>query len=186
MIILVTGGARSGKSRFAEQYAARLGARGLYVATSEVLDAEMRARVDRHRKRREDSGFPWDTAEEPLDVCGVLQDSAHPVILVDCLTLWLSNWLLHYETNEDPETQVLRKIEELARTLSAHEGTVILVSNEVGDGIVPEYPLGRRYRDLAGMMNQQVAAVSGQVFLVTAGIPVELKSLAFRFPDGPG
>lgn len=186
MIVLVTGGARSGKSRFAEQYAARLGTRGLYVATSEVFDDEMRARVDKHRERRERSGFPWETIEEPLDLTGVLNASRHPVILVDCLTLWLSNWLLRCENEEDSDRRVLSKIEELARTLSTLESTVILVSNEVGDGVVPEYPLGRRYRDLAGLMNQQVAAVCGQVFLVTAGIPIELKSRAFQIPDETG
>ncbi|WP_276355607.1 bifunctional adenosylcobinamide kinase/adenosylcobinamide-phosphate guanylyltransferase [Cohnella caldifontis] len=183
MIALITGGARSGKSRFAERYAAALGASGLYLATSEVFDAEMRKRVDRHRERRENSGFAWETVEEPFDLSGVLAAAGHPVILVDCLTLWLSNWLLRYENEEDPETLIWSRIEELTATLCGHAGTVLLVSNEVGDGVVPETKLGRQYRDLSGWMNQRVAEVSDQVFRVTAGIPVELKSLAFRLPE---
>ncbi|MBW5448017.1 bifunctional adenosylcobinamide kinase/adenosylcobinamide-phosphate guanylyltransferase [Cohnella sp. CFH 77786] len=186
MIVLVTGGARSGKSRFAERYAAHLGRSGLYVATSQVHDEEMRARVDRHRERRERSEFAWETVEEPYDLCGVLKASSHPVVLVDCLTLWLSNWLLYDERGEDPESRIWSKIEELEQTLSGHGSTVIMVTNEVGDGIVPEYPLGRQFRDLAGWMNQRVAEVSEQVFRVTAGIPIELKSRAYRLPDGNG
>jgi adenosylcobinamide kinase/adenosylcobinamide-phosphate guanylyltransferase len=186
MIVLITGGARSGKSRFAEQYAAHLGTGGLYVATAEALDDEMRERISAHKKQRQLSGFAWETVEAPLDLSAVLQSSRHPVILVDCLTLWLSNWLLRCGYEENPEALVQSRIEELVRTLVSHTGHILLVSNEVGSGVVPEYPLGRLYRDLAGMMNQQIAAVSDQVFLVTAGIPVELKSLAFRFPDKPG
>lgn len=187
MVILVTGGARSGKSSFAEQYAAHLGPSGVYIATADTLDEEMRTRVARHRDRRELSGFVWETIEEPYDLCGVLSKLNSSIILVDCLTLWLSNWLLHYENEEDPESHVMGEIDRLTTVLSATRSDIILVTNEIGDSVVPEYPLGRMFRDLAGMMNQRVASVSQQVFLVTAGLPIELKSKQFRFTrDGNG
>lgn len=187
MVILVTGGARSGKSSFAEQYAAHLGSRGAYIATAQTLDEEMRTRAVRHRDRRALSGFVWETIEEPYDLCGVLSKQSkrskrsRSIILVDCLTLWLSNWLLHYEHEADPESHVMGEIDRLTTTLSSVTSDIILVTNEVGDSVVPEYPLGRIFRDLAGTMNQRVASVSQQVFLVTAGIPIELKSKQFRF-----
>lgn len=302
MIILVTGGARSGKSSFAERYGAYLAAgkgsgigrnergsgqsdghgghdgygkaavrrrdngtglervrRAFYLATSQVLDEEMRQRVELHRQRREQSDIVWETIEEPYelgsvllrlagrtapvkaqedvsesaqrdenmtehvavsalhsaimtesalgspakDAVGSLKDgedvpggridgifdsgSDGPVIVVDCLTLWLTNWLLRCEQDRDPLASVTSRIDELAtRVLPSLRGDVILVTNEVGDGIVPENLLGRQFRDLAGMMNQRIAAVCDQVFLVTAGIPVELKRLAFSIPDGKG
>lgn len=180
MAVLITGGARSGKSKFAERYAATLNSAGVYIATSQVLDDEMRERVERHRARRTESGFSWETVEESYDLCGVLRTpGTSPLILIDCLTLWLTNWLLRYE-HEDPETNVMKKIEELAQLWSVLPDHVIAVTNEVGDGLVPEYPLGRKFRDLAGIMNQRMAGVSNKVFLVTAGIPIELKSHAFH------
>lgn len=187
MAVLVTGGARSGKSRFAERYAERLGTRGLYVATMQESDEELRARIAAHRLRRERSGFPWRTVEEPLDLAGVLRQAdsaASPpgeVILIDCLTLWLSNWLLKLEHAPDAEDRLNRLIDELAGAIGAARRPLIAVTNEVGDGVVPAYPLGRRFRDLAGWMNQRVAARCDEVFLVTAGIPVELKRLASAF-----
>ncbi len=193
MVILVTGGARSGKSSFAEQYAAHLGSSGIYIATAQALDEEMCVRADRHRERRELSGFNWETIEESYDLCGVLSkksdqsdqsmqsQQALPVILVDCLTLWLSNWLLHYEHGDDPEGCVRGEVDRLIAALSAAQCHIILVTNEVGDSVVPEYPLGRMFRDLAGTMNQRIASISQQVFLVTAGIPIELKSKQFHF-----
>jgi adenosylcobinamide kinase/adenosylcobinamide-phosphate guanylyltransferase len=183
MVVLVTGGARSGKSSFAEQYAAHLGSSGVYIATAQTLDEEMRTRASRHRDRRALSGFVWETIEEPYDLCGVLSKRSNPIILVDCLTLWLSNWLLHYEHEVDPESHVMGEIDRLTTVLSAMTSDIILVTNEVGDSVVPEYLLGRMFRDLAGTMNQRVASVSQQVFLVIAGLPIELKSKQFRFPD---
>jgi len=184
MVVLVTGGARSGKSSFAEKYAALSAERGVYVATSQIGEGEMERRVALHRGRRERSGFPWETVEEPYELCRVLREQEEaPVVLVDCLTLWLSNWLLREEAAADAEARVIRRIDELAVLLGGYAGHAVLVTNEVGDGIVPETRLGRVYRDLAGVMNQRVAAVSDRVFLVTAGIPVELKSLAFRWPE---
>lgn len=189
MIVLVTGGARSGKSTFAEKYAAKLGAAGTYIATAQALDEEMEQRVEGHRRRREQDSLVWKTLEEPYHLSTQLaalqkQDEAGAegdILLVDCLTLWLSNWLLHYE-QDDPYRQVSAKLDELVQVLSEYKGsrTIILVTNEVGGGIVPDYPLGRQFRDLSGMMNQRVAAVSDQVFLITAGIAVELKELQYR------
>lgn len=188
MVVLITGGARSGKSSFAEKYAAHLGASGVYVATSPVFDEELKARVCHHQLRREQAAFDWETIEEPYALAEVLQGLAKrietaeqdTVVLVDCLILWLSNWLLRYE-QDDPLEQVMEKVTELMEAVRAYPGKLLLVTNEVGDGVVPEYELGRIFRDLAGWMNQRVAAECDQVFLVTAGIPVELTSRAFRF-----
>lgn len=181
-LILVTGGARSGKSSFAEKLAAHLGDSGTYVATCETLDEEMERRVGLHRERREEGRFPWQTIEEPFELAAVLEKAATvgAVVLVDCLTLWLSNWLLRYEAMPDAEARVNQEIDKLVDALQHLDGTVIMVTNEVGDGLVPEYPLGRLYRDLAGRMNQRITAICGQVFLVTVGIPVELKALEYK------
>lgn len=187
MIVLVTGGAKSGKSSFAEQYAMHLSESAVYIATAQIYEEEMRARYVRHRERRERSGFAWETIEEPYELAATLRAAPdHRTVLVDCLTLWASNWLLMFEREADWENLVRLKIEELASALSARQGTTILVTNEVGSGIVPEYPLGRYFRDAAGGMNQRLASLSDQVFLVTAGIPVELTSRAFRFGGDSG
>jgi adenosylcobinamide kinase/adenosylcobinamide-phosphate guanylyltransferase len=210
MGILITGGARSGKSRFAESLAASVGSTGIYIATAEALDDEMRERIGRHRLRRETGAFNWRTIEAPFELTGALAgclaalgpasgDRADPrsrerstgtgpgpVLVIDCLTVWLSNWLLRLEREPDADAIVQAKVDELAAAfveLSAAGIPVIAVTNEVGDGIVPAYPLGRRFRDLAGWMNQRLAAICGEVFLVTAGIPVALKQLAYRLPE---
>ena len=184
MVVLVTGGARSGKSTFAEQYAARRAgqARVTYIATAQALDEGMRRRIDRHRRQRD---ARWETVEEPLDLVGTLERRRDdPVLLIDCLTLWLTNVLLAREEDEAAaERRVLAEVDRLAAALRDFPGCAIAVTNEVGDGIVPEYPLGRLYRDLAGLMNQRIAATAREVFLVTAGIPVELRRIAYRWPD---
>lgn len=200
MKILVTGGARSGKSSFAERYVAALGKgnQGIYVATAQAYDDEMRERLELHRAQRLRSGFVWDTVEEPYRLADTLDKlsgrGGHQVVLVDCLTLWLSNWLLRLEQEREgqrqPDSQVQvgviqettlgEPIKQLITSIARFEGTLLLVTNEVGDGIVPEYALGRTFRDWAGMLNQRVATECDEVFLVTAGIPVELKKLAFR------
>lgn len=187
MAVLVTGGARSGKSSFAEKLAMHGSERGVYIATSHIYDEEMRERVRLHQQMRLSSGYPWDTREEPYGLCELLkqldESGEEAVVLVDCLTLWLSNWLLQYEGEQDASTLVMKQVDRLVSAVSDYRGQLILVTNEVGDGIVPEYPLGRSFRDLAGRMNQRLAEVCEQVFLVTVGIPVELKSLAYRL-DG--
>ncbi|MCM3268225.1 bifunctional adenosylcobinamide kinase/adenosylcobinamide-phosphate guanylyltransferase [Paenibacillus elgii] len=180
MKVLVTGGARSGKSGFAEKYAAVLGHEGLYVATAQAYDDEMRRRIDLHRQSRSERGFRWTTAEEPFALAELLERSTAPVVLVDCLTLWLSNWLLRLEQEPDAEAQLEAKIDSLAAIFAAAKQPTVLVTNEVGAGLVPEYKLGRIFRDLSGRMNQRLAREADQVFLVASGIPLELKSMAFK------
>ncbi|WP_339254296.1 bifunctional adenosylcobinamide kinase/adenosylcobinamide-phosphate guanylyltransferase [Paenibacillus sp. FSL P2-0136] len=182
MSILVTGGARSGKSGFAERLTRKLAdsRQAVYVATGQAFDAEMEARIALHRQQRQADadGFQWETLEEPLKLAALLEQlsGSGQTVLVDCLTLWLSNQLLAVEQRSDRQKFVEDEIAGLEQAVSGFEGTLILVTNEVGGGIVPEYPLGRLYRDLAGRMNARLAARCGQVFLVTAGIPVELRS----------
>lgn len=187
MSVLITGGARSGKSSFAEKWCMRQGHETVYIATGQAFDGEMRRRIDKHRDRRERTGYSWRTLEEPLLLAGLLRDLSRaggPVALVDCLTLWLSNQLLQAEQQHglsaDCEQAVEREIEELSEAVRNYPGPLALVTNEVGSGIVPEYPLGRLYRDLAGIMNRRLAENCSEVFLVTAGIPIELKRLEYK------
>lgn len=181
MSILITGGARSGKSGFAERLMLSLARHATYVATGQAFDEEMQERIELHKRQRLESGYVWETVEEPYDLPALLERlSGGGAVLVDCLTLWLSNVLLAVEGLEDRQTLVEQEITKLEKSVSAFEGTLILVTNEVGDGIVPEYALGRLYRDLAGRMNALIARQSKQVFLVTAGIPIELKSREYR------
>lgn len=188
MIALVTGGARSGKSTFAERYAAHLGERGIYIATSPVFDEELEQRVKQHQVRRESSPFHWETVEEPFQLAEKLTElggrpdvqDGRTVLLVDCLILWLSNWLVRGEGHPSVE-HLLEQITTLQEVIRTFPGSLLLVTNEVGYGIVPDYPLGRVFRDVAGIMNQRIAQECEQVFLVTAGIPVEMKKQAFQF-----
>ncbi len=167
--ILVTGGARSGKSRFAENLAGQK-QRVAYLATAEVLDGEMKERIQRHRQGRNPS---WHTIEEPLEVLGSLKSSemGHDVILIDCITLWISNLLA---ANLDDE-QITRRVSALAEYLSKPSASVICVTNEVGSGVVPSYPLGRRFRDMAGQTNQCLAQACSHVVWLLSGIPVQVK-----------
>lgn len=192
-LILITGGASSGKSAFAEKYAAYLGRKGIYIATSQIIDDEMERRIELHRAKRRESPIGWTTYEEPYDLVDRLnqlsaQLEPETVVLVDCMTVWLSNWLLSYERTEteyeqqyEAQQKILDKIKQIVDAADAFKGKIILVTNEVGDSIVPQQRLGRRFRDLVGLMNQFLAERSEQVILVTAGIPVELKSRAFKF-----
>jgi adenosylcobinamide kinase/adenosylcobinamide-phosphate guanylyltransferase len=168
-VLLVTGAARSGKSTYAESRATMLGSRRLYVATAEPNDDEMARRISVHKKRR---GPDWVTLEEPLKLAETLSAPREQIdcALVDCLTLWLSNLLLH-GTVTDAEEKVHGLIAVLPR-LSFH---VVLVTNEVGWGIVPENELGRRFRDLLGWANQQFAAAAHEVVLTVAGLPLVIK-----------
>jgi adenosylcobinamide kinase/adenosylcobinamide-phosphate guanylyltransferase len=169
--VLVLGGARSGKTGFAERLAMRLGDRPLYLATATVLDAEMRERVATHRRQR--SGR-FATLEEPLEVTGALikASKSHDVILVDCLTLWITNLLAS-------GADVAGLVEELAVALvQISRSRVILVSNEVGLGIVPDNPLARTFRDLAGAAHQRLGEICADVYFVAAGLPLTLKGSA--------
>lgn len=165
-VVLITGGARSGKSRRAELRTLSYSGQAIYIATSEALDTEMEARIAVHRERR---GLEWELREEPLDLVRVLveTDDRGPR-LVDCLTLWLSN-LMHAERDWKAECSAL------VQTLRTQKSPVILVTNEVGLGIVPDNALARAFRDAAGFINQSVADVADDVELVVAGIAMKLK-----------
>ena len=167
---LILGAAKSGKSSYAEKLCGALAPPHLYIATAQVLDAEMEQRIRRHRLRRDAS---WQTIEAPLDLVGTLeaQQGRGIPLLVDCLTLWLSNLLLAETSADTPEDQVHR----LCNFLPTADYPLFLVSNEVGAGIVPENALARRFRDLAGLANQQAAAACAAVTLVVAGIPMRIK-----------
>ena len=165
-IILITGGARSGKSVRAEARAKGFAGKPVYIATAEALDAEMRDRIAGHRARR---GSEWIEHETPLDLVPALKATdGGGARLVDCLTLWLSN-LMHAERDWSKETA------RLAETLSAQKSPVVLVTNEVGLGIVPDNALARRYRDAAGIMNQAIAQAADEVEFIVAGLPVRVK-----------
>jgi adenosylcobinamide kinase / adenosylcobinamide-phosphate guanylyltransferase len=168
-IILITGGARSGKSRYAEARAATLGTRRLYVATAEAKDEEMARRIAAHKSQRSNA---WHTVEEPLKLTEALLSRNDQVdcALVDCLTLWLSNLLL-----AGAVSAVEQKVGEFVEILPHLNFHVILVTNEVGWGIVPENPLAREFRDLAGWANQQFAAAAHEVVLTVAGVPLIVK-----------
>jgi adenosylcobinamide kinase/adenosylcobinamide-phosphate guanylyltransferase len=169
---LVLGGARSGKSAFAERLVVDGGLERVYVATGQAGDEEMRARIAHHRERR---GNNWHVVEEPLALADVLVREATPgrAILVDCLTLWLSN-LMHANRDLDGE------MERLAAALRGAAAKVVLVSNEVGLGLVPETPLGRAFRDAQGRLNQAIAAIAGNVVFIAAGLPLWLKRQSER------
>lgn len=168
---LVLGGARSGKSAHAEKIARASGLNRIYVATGEARDEEMRQRIARHREDREQDG--WTTIEEPIGLPTVLMREASPsrVLLVDCLTLWLSNLLLAGRDVASARAALLTAI-------SNARGPVVFVSNEVGMGIVPETPLGRAFRDAQGQLNQAVAGAVPEVIFVAAGLPLVLKTQA--------
>lgn len=164
-IVLLLGGARSGKSRIAQTRAEALPGELVYLATGEALDAEMAERIARHRA---DRGARWRTVEAPIDLPAAIRREDGRVLLVDCLTLWLSN-LMMGEHDIDAATN------QLLAALDTASGTVLLVSNEVGMGIVPENALARRFRDEAGRLNQRVAAAASEVALVAAGLTLRMK-----------
>jgi adenosylcobinamide kinase/adenosylcobinamide-phosphate guanylyltransferase len=165
---LILGGARSGKSRHAEHLAAASGRDVIYLATAEAADAEMTARIAHHRAQRPAG---WALVEEPLALARVLrqQAAADRCLLVDCLTLWLSN-LLAVEPS-----RMQQELDALYETLPGLSGDVLLVSNEVGWGIVPDNALARRFRDEAGRLHQRLAGLCDHVTLVVAGLPLALK-----------
>lgn len=179
-IVLITGGSRSGKSVFAEQYAATYSEKVAYIATAQIYDQEMQARVALHRNRRPTS---WQTFEAPYHAEQVILEAAKKadVILFDCLTLYTSNLLLSDSTPANREERyqyIIGEIEKLLSSSRESQATILFVTNEVGMGIVPENALAREYRDIAGMVNQKMAACADEVFLVTCGLSVEIKKIA--------
>ena len=189
-IILLLGGARSGKSSYAEKLAQELGERVLYVATAQAKDPEMETRIQIHQQSRPAA---WRTLETPTGVgpavSAALAEQPMDVILLDCLTLLVTNLILG-NLGEDPYDEALDHIDEnaaqervnheLEQLIAAADSSNIpwiIVSNELGLGLVPDYPLGRLYRDLLGWANQRLAAHAGRVFLMIAGLPIDLKAL---------
>ena len=172
--LLILGGARSGKSRLAQDIAARRWPHPVYLATAEILDDEMAARVRLHRRMR---ARRWRCVEEPLEIAKIIRHGVPGTdgILVDCLTIWLSNVLL-----KEGRGAFRRRRDELVKALRQARQDVILVANEVGMGVVPEHALGRTFRDLAGWLNQAVAAEADTVVFVAAGLPLMLKG---RLPE---
>ncbi len=186
-LVLILGGARSGKSTFAERLASSSGRSVAFIATATASDEDMRQRIARHRASRPQD---WHTLEEPLDLIATVKHASNlaDVMLLDCITLWLANWLgqrgdinlEHDASLSDTYTNgVLKDIEELLAAIDAlaSNKTLIVVSNEVGLGIVPAYPLGRVYRDMLGRVNQRLAGAADRVYLMVAGLGIDIKRL---------
>ena len=172
-LVLFTGGARSGKSWRAEQYASQQAKHVVYIATAQAGDAEMQHRIGLHQAQRPSH---WQTLEAPLAVSQTLAQLPNgSVVLLDCLTLLVSNLLLANEILPEPIVQA--EIQAILAAQQARALHLIIVTNEVGMGIVPAYALGRVYRDLIGRANQQIAAAANAVYLVVAGIPIEIRQL---------
>lgn len=179
---LILGGVRSGKSAFAEKLVRKLGQPTLYLATGVATDGEMEERIRRHREGRPSS---WLTVEEPLDLAGRLTvalsgPEAPGTVLIDCLDVWLGNLLLEHQ---DQATEALRSlalsdVDRLLKVCRCSPAAFFLVSSEVGLSLVPPHPLGRCFQDVLGLVNQKVAAAATKVYLVVAGIPVELKGIS--------
>ncbi|GMA60140.1 bifunctional adenosylcobinamide kinase/adenosylcobinamide-phosphate guanylyltransferase [Alicyclobacillus fastidiosus] len=172
-VFFVTGGARSGKSRFAQHLATKLGEgkNVIFVATAPAVDDEMVERIERHRRERP---VEWVTVEERLDVVKVLEERRHDVYLIDCLSLLLNNWMYDLKLTEDVFKDLTHR---LITCLSSTELDVVLVSNELGLGLVPADKLSRQYRDWLGWLNQAVAKVADSVYLVVSGVAIDLKQL---------
>ena len=167
-IVFILGGARSGKSTFALEEASRIKGRKAFIATAQAFDDEMRRRIEKHREER---GKEWATLEEPLHVPELIRKitGSYDVIVIDCLTLWLSN-IMHAEHGINEQIEDL-----IGALLQEHPSHVFIVSNEVGMGLVPETPLGREYRDNLGAVNRKVADIATDVYFLAAGIPLKIK-----------
>jgi adenosylcobinamide kinase/adenosylcobinamide-phosphate guanylyltransferase len=169
-LILVTGGVRSGKSGYAQHLARSFKRKVIYIATAEALDSDMTERIRQHRKSRDKD---WLTIEEPLDVLGAVRklSADRRVMLLDCLTLFISNLILKGLSDK----AVYSEVRSILKVLKRKSGAAIIVTNEVGSGIVPDSELGRRFRDLQGRVNQIVSGASDSVYLMVSGIPLKIK-----------
>lgn len=174
-VVLITGGSRSGKSRMAQQQVEAYAGERVYLATCPRVDKEMESRIMRHQRER--AGRGWLTVEEPVDLAEAVAAVSGTALLVDCLTLWVNNLLFTAgeSTTEFTEDAVAARCRELVESCRRREGLVVVVTNEVGLGVVPDNPLGRRYRDLVGRANQVVAAAADQVILMVSGLPLTIK-----------
>ncbi len=167
-IVFITGGARSGKSSFALKEAEKIKGKKAYIATAEVLDEEMSKRIEKHKL---DRGKEWTAFEEPVKIAELISkiEGEYDVIILDCLTLWLSN-VIHTDLELESETKKI-----INALYGLKHSTIYIVSNEVGMGIVPENKLARQFRDLAGMLNQKIAGVADEVYILVSGIPLQVK-----------
>jgi adenosylcobinamide kinase/adenosylcobinamide-phosphate guanylyltransferase len=181
--ILITGGARSGKSSYAEKVAAGISEKVLYIATAVAFDLEMADRIEIHKKSRPQA---WDTFEGYKNIDAVIADAkCYDVILLDCVTVMLTNLLWEYpgmdfETPssgvlDEAEEYVRHEFEKLLKAAEGYQGSLIMVTNELGCGLVPEAPIARSFRDIAGRVNQQIAAHCHEVYLTVCGIPIQIK-----------
>lgn len=173
-LIFILGGARSGKSAYALELAESIAGERLYIATAEALDKEMAERIKKHKKER---GNNWTTIEEPIHVADVIRDNKkHDVILLDCITIWLSNLMSRKSGVRSQKSEVIYKnINHLASACRNSKANIIVVSNEVGLGIVPDNPLARQFRDIAGYANQKIAAAADEVYFVVSGMAMKMK-----------
>lgn len=177
-IVLVTGGAKSGKSSFVLDKVSGVDGKKAFIATAEALDDEMKERIGRHKAERSDK---WETYEVPLKISDALLDatSRQNVVVLDCLTIWLSNLLIGKVDTEENVQRLVNTLVEIKESPVCSTGSgcsvLYIVSNEVGMGIVPENALAREFRDLAGNLNQRIAAISDETYLVVAGIPLKIK-----------
>ena len=171
-MILILGGVRSGKSSYAQKLASEIGSRVLFLATAEACDDEMKKRIARHKASRPAS---WITIEEQINIAEtVRKNQAHAdAVIIDCITVWLSNMLMHNE--QLTEKELISSVDRLLDAYNYGDATYIIVSGEVGMGIVPEHPLGRIFRDYLGLVNQRLAGRADRAVLMVAGIPVDVK-----------
>lgn len=185
-IVFIIGGARSGKSYFALSEASKIKGLKAYIATAEALDSEMKERIERHKKSR---GNRWDTYEEPLKINTVLtgMKNKYSTVVLDCLTVWISNLFIRYKNTEHRTQKIKNNIQGFMDSLKQLKNSSVcalgsgfcslfIVSNEVGMGIVPDNKMAREFRDVAGFLNQKVAEIADEVYMVTAGIPIKIKN----------
>lgn len=173
-IVFVTGGAKSGKSSFALNEVSGIEGKKAFIATAEALDEEMEKRIQRHKVER---GNEWDTHEEPLEVSRVIGDlqGKYSAVILDCLTLWLSNAMIRTERVEERVRELIKALKQMKDSHGSGQSVLYIISNEVGMGIVPENPMAREFRDLAGGLNQKIAKIADEAYLVVAGIPIKIK-----------